>query len=225
MGGVVSTGVLTLDRILGTGYPDGSSILVLGQPGIGKEALGYWFTHSGLSQGDFCLYVTHRRVADVLTDMKGFGVDVDKSPDWIAGSGSPTKCDLRDQVSISFTMKKAIEQNQGKRIRVVTDVLSPLLLLNNAESMYNYWSQLIAELKKYDATLLAIAERGMSLRTAMTSMEQLFDGVIEMRVYEEGLQLTPVLRIKKMLGVLPVQGYFRFSFTKSAMEIVLNASA
>ncbi len=47
-----------LDSILGTdGYSDKSTILIVGPPGIGKEALGYWFTQSGLSQNDFYLYL------------------------------------------------------------------------------------------------------------------------------------------------------------------------
>jgi circadian clock protein KaiC len=220
---MVSTGVPTLDRILGNGYPDGSSILVVGQPGIGKEALGYWFLHSGLSQGDYCLYVTHRRVNDILTDIRGFGLASEKSPDWIAGAGSPTRCELKDLASISFNIKKVLEQNRSRRIRIVTDILSPLMVLNPSETMYNYWSQQIEGVKRYDGVLLALAERGMQMRTAITSMEHLFDGVIEMKIYEDGLKLTPILRIKKMLGLPPMQGYFTFSFVRSAMEIAPGA--
>ncbi|MDA4130122.1 MAG: hypothetical protein OK457_05090 [Thaumarchaeota archaeon] len=54
---MVSTGIQRLDQILFDGYPDRSSVLIIGQPGIGKEALGYWFTRSGLIQGEYCLYV------------------------------------------------------------------------------------------------------------------------------------------------------------------------
>ena len=50
-------------------------MLVAGAPGIGKEALGYWFVHSGLIQGDFCLYVTRLSTKDVIRDAKAFGVD------------------------------------------------------------------------------------------------------------------------------------------------------
>jgi KaiC/GvpD/RAD55 family RecA-like ATPase len=64
---LASTGVASLDSLLGSdGYPDRSAVLVVGPPGIGKEALGYWFVQSGLVQGDYCLYVTHRPVSDVL---------------------------------------------------------------------------------------------------------------------------------------------------------------
>ncbi len=69
---MVSTGVPSLDKLLGSdGYPDRSAILVVGPPGIGKDALGYWLMRSGLVQGDYCPYATHRPVSDVLRDMKG----------------------------------------------------------------------------------------------------------------------------------------------------------
>lgn len=127
---MVSTGVPSLDALLGSdGYPDRSAILVVGPPGIGKEALGYWFIRSGLIQGDYCLYATHRPVSDVLRDMKGVGIGGDRVPEWIASSGSPIKCDLRDSTAISFNIKEAVHRNKQRRVRVATDVLSPLLVL------------------------------------------------------------------------------------------------
>ncbi len=62
---LTSSGIPALERLLADGYPDKCSVLVLGQPGIGKEALGYWFTRAGLLEGDYCLYVTHQSVSDV----------------------------------------------------------------------------------------------------------------------------------------------------------------
>ncbi len=62
---MVSTGVEELDRLLKEGYPEKSAILVAGPPGIGKETLGYWFMQSGLSQGDFFLYITRLAVSEV----------------------------------------------------------------------------------------------------------------------------------------------------------------
>ena len=208
---------------MGGGYPDKSAVLIVGQAGFGKEALGFWFIHSGLTGGDYCLYVTHRPMNDVTRDMNGFGVASKGFPDWIANTGSERRLDLRDPTSLSFTIKQVLQQNAGRRIRVVTDVLSPLLALNPREGMYAYWAQLINEVKKYDSVFLATAEQGMHSANDLASMEQLFDTVIEMRLYEEGLTLTPLLRVKKMLGQLPSQTYYRFSFREGAMEVLAYA--
>jgi circadian clock protein KaiC len=218
---LVSTGVDSLDQILGSdGYPDRSAVLLEGPPGIGKEALCYWFVKSGLVQGDYCLYATHRSVSDVLRDMKGVGVGTERVPAWIASSGSDPKCDIRDSAGLSFNIKKAVHSNEGRRKRVATDVLSPLLVLNPLESVYNYWSQLVTELKQQEAVLLALAEEGMHSPASLTTMEQLFDGVIEMRLYEQGLAITPLIRVKKMLGQPPLHGYFKFAVSSAGMEVV-----
>ncbi len=217
---MVSTGVPSLDHLLGEdGYPDRSSILVVGPPGIGKEVLGYWFVRSGLVQGDYCLYATHRPVSDVLRDMKGVGISTDRVPDWISSSGSQVKCDLRDATSISFNIKEAAHRNKDRRVRIASDVLSPLLVLNPVEAMYSYWSQLLADLKQQDCVVFALAEDGMHPPNTLTTMEQLFDGVIEMRLYEEGLAITPLFRVKKMLGLPPLHGYFRFTVSSTGMEV------
>jgi len=50
-------------------------------------------------------------------------------------------------------------------------------------------------------------------------MQQLFDGVIELRLYEEGLRVLPLLRIRKMRGVPPQPGYYNFAFTKTGVEV------
>ena len=96
---LVSTGLSSLDAILGgEGYPERSAVLAVGAPGVGKEALGYWFAHSGLTVGDFCLYVTRLSSREILKDASAFGVDYgQKVPWWISTSGSgETKFNVND---------------------------------------------------------------------------------------------------------------------------------
>jgi len=193
---------------------------VIGPSGIGKEVLGYWFIHTGLTQGDYCLYATRRSVPDMLRDMKGFGVGADRAPEWIASSGSPVHCDLHDPTSISFNIKEAVHRNKERRVRLATDLLSPLLVLNPLDSMFSYWSRLLTDLKEQDSVVFALAEYGVHPPNALATMEQLFDGVIEMKLYEEGLNVTPLIRVRKMPGIPPLHGYFRFSMSHTGMEVV-----
>jgi KaiC/GvpD/RAD55 family RecA-like ATPase len=55
--------------------------------------------------------------------------------------------------------------------------------------------------------------------TVVAAMQQLFDGVIELRLYEEGLRVLPLLRIRKMRGVPPQPGYYNFAFSKTGLEV------
>jgi KaiC/GvpD/RAD55 family RecA-like ATPase len=202
------------------GYPDRSAILVLGPPGIGKEALGYWFTRTGLVQGDFCLYVTRLSVREVLQDVKGFGIDMQqKVPLWLASDGGQIRYDVNDLASLSYNIKDILKKNSNRRIRVVIDVLSSLLMLNQPETVYKFLTQLLDDVKQYDAIFLATLEEGMHKQEVLAAMQQLFDGVVELRIYEEGLKVLPLLRMRKMRGIPPQPGYFNFSLTRGGMEI------
>jgi circadian clock protein KaiC len=218
---LASSGIPALDGLIGgDGYPDRSTVLVVGPPGIGKEALGYWFTQSGLTQGDFCLYVTRLSVRDVLQDEKGFDIDVQqKVPLWFASEGGQIKYDVNDLAGLSHNIKEVLRQNAGRRTRVVLDVLSSLLMLNPPETIYRFLTQLFADVKQYDAVLFATLEEGMHKPEVLAAMQQLFDGVVEMRLYEEGLRVLPLMRVRKMRGMPPQPGYYNFSLTKNGMEV------
>jgi circadian clock protein KaiC len=218
---LASTGLPSLDNLLGSdGYPDSSTILIVGPPGIGKEALGYWFTHTGLLQNDFCLYATRLSTREVLQDVKAFNVDFSQRvPFWFASGGGQVKFDVNDLANLSYNVKEILKKNSNRRIRVVTDVLSSLLMLNQPDTIYKFLTQLFDDVKQYDSVVLATLEEGMHPPNVLAAMQQLFDGVIELRLYEEGLRVLPLLRIRKMRGVPPQPGYYNFAFSKTGMEV------
>lgn len=216
-----SSGFVSLDKLIGSdGYPERSAILVIGPPGIGKEALGYRFAYSGLQQGEFCLYATMLTVRDVLHDIKAFGLDTsEKVPFWFSSEGGQMKYDVNDLSNLSFNLKEVLKKNAERRIRIVIDSFSPFLMLNPPETIYKFLAQLILEIKRYDAVLFGTIEEGMHVPQVIAAMQQLFDGVIELRFFEDGLRLAPLLRVRKMRGAPPEAGYYNFSITRSGMEI------
>jgi KaiC/GvpD/RAD55 family RecA-like ATPase len=96
-------------------------------------------------------------------------------------------------------------------------------MLNSPETVYKFLGQLIAEVKNYEATLFGTLEEGMHQPQILAAMQLVFDGVIELRFYEEGLRLLPLMRIKKMRGAPPEAGYYRFSMSRGGMEISVYA--
>jgi len=92
-------------------------------------------------------------------------------------------------------------------------------MLNPPETVYKFLTQLFTAVKQYDAVLLATLEEGMHPPNVLAAMEQLFDGVIELRLYEEGLRVVPLLRIVKMRGLPPRPGFHNFSISRSGMKV------
>jgi circadian clock protein KaiC len=214
-----STGLEELDKLLGDGYPDRSAILVVGPAGIGKEALRYSFVRSGLVQGDFCLYLTKSTPNEVLHDIRGYGFDSNRVPFWFARDGGEVRLDVNDLASLSFNVKDVLKKNAERRIRIVTDVLSSLLVLNDTETIYRFLFQLFSDIKQYDVVLVATMEEGMHDPKVVSTMTELFDGVIEFKLYEEGLRVTPLVRVRKMRGTPSEPGYYGFALSKGAMEL------
>jgi hypothetical protein len=58
-----------------------------------------------------------------------------KVPLWFAGDGGQLKYDVNDLASLSFNIKEVLKKNLDRRIRVVIDVLSSLLMLNQPETI------------------------------------------------------------------------------------------
>src|SRR6266705_5761199 len=54
----VSTGVKGLDELLGGGFPEGRSILIVGSPGSGKTTFAMQYLYNGALLGETGLYVT-----------------------------------------------------------------------------------------------------------------------------------------------------------------------
>lgn len=142
-----------------------------------------------------------------------------KMPLWLASEGGQIRYDVNDLAALSFNIKDILKKNSNRRIRIVVDVLSSLLMLNQPDTVYKFLDQLLSEVKQYDAVLMATLEEGMHKLEVLAAMQQLFDGVIELRLYEDGLKVIPLLRVKKMRGVPPQPGYYNFTFTRMGMEV------
>ena len=215
--------VCFFDQLLAEGYPNKSVILVTGSPGIGKEVLGYKFIQAGLRQSDFCLYVTRLSVREVLQDAKALGIEIRGSlVTWESAEEGQIVYDGNDLTKLSFTIKELLKKNSTHKIRIVLDVCSALLMLNPPDAIYKFLDQLFREVKQYDAVLLATLEEGMHEPRVLASLEQLFSGVIEFRLTEEGQRRLHVI---KMMGIKIQSDVIAFTVDESENELVTIPSA
>ena len=193
-----STGFRELNSLLRGGYAEKSTVLITGSVGLGKEELLYNFINSGVIEGDICLYITRQTATDVVKDMKARGIVVgEKSLTWFVGSGSERKYTPDDLAKLSFNVKEFLRENHSKRIRIVLDSLSSLLMINSSDSVYRFLSQLFAEVKRYNASILAVLEEEMHSPAVIASMQQIFDGVLKAGYEDKSV----LVEVRKMIGV------------------------
>jgi adenylate cyclase len=194
---LASSGIEGFDRVLGGGFPVPSAVLVEGPLGGGKEPLLYSFVRKS-EASDRCVYITRSGVSEVVRDARANGVEFTEDMTWIAGQEGEVRIELENLASLSFSIKEILRKNSGTSIRLVVDVLSSLLMRNDPEAVYRFLDQLIVEVKKYQAVLLATIESGMHPPSVVASLEHLFDGVIVVEP-EEGH--GPAIKIKRMKGI------------------------
>jgi KaiC/GvpD/RAD55 family RecA-like ATPase len=219
----VSSGVAALDKVLGGGgYPSRSTILIVGPPGIGKEALGYWFIQSGLDSGAVCLHATRLSAREVNQDQKAYQSRKQETaglPYLLAREGGQARFDVRDPEGFLANMRELIKNNAGRPIRIFIDFLSSLLILNPVEASYKFVDELISESKKQDVVLVATLEEGMHSQQVLAAMQQIFDGFIELSFYRVGLSVYPLLKVGKMRGMKPQGSYYSISFGEGGIDL------
>lgn len=175
-----------------------------------------------MQEGDTAAYVTVRTASEVEEDMKGYEVWFERPIIWMDTTGSrpnSLRFDANNLLDFSVNLKRLTTQAATTRLRVIIDVLSPLLLLNPTATIYRFFEQLLTELKRSEVLVLATLEEGMHEPKDIAAFEQLFDGVLEMRFYEQGLTVIPLLRVKKMRGLPPYPGFFEFRFAKGRLQV------
>ncbi len=203
---MAASGIRELDSLLGGGYPVPAAILIEGPLDSAKERLLYSFVESGSASPDRCIFVTKSSVAEVVKDAAANDVQIAGDAIWVAGEGGRAKCDLENLASFSYSLKDILGSNKGRRLRIAFDVLSPMLMRNPSESVYRFLDQLIAEVKRYDAVLLATVEEGIHPSQVVASLEHLFDGVMSVESARGGPKAQPSLRIRRMKGVSAAVG-------------------
>jgi circadian clock protein KaiC len=74
---LISTGINTLDEMLGGGLYRGSSLLISGNPGSGKSTLAAQLAHASCQRGERTLYVAYEEPpAQIMRNMKSAGIDL-----------------------------------------------------------------------------------------------------------------------------------------------------
>jgi circadian clock protein KaiC len=219
--GRLQSGIPGLRDLTGGGIPRGDSILILGQPGVGKTICSLRFVAEGLADNERCLYITFQDTVEQLIGMaSGFGWDF-QSP---RADGRLTISHV-PMDSLDLDVLAAVVRTElagGQVSRVVIDSLAEMVFAaRESERFPAYMRRLIGLIRAAGASLLVTSETTTlgPAKESLSGIVFLFHDVIQLRYIERNSKVGRALNIVKMRNSEHDTGIYLCTITNEGLQI------
>jgi circadian clock protein KaiC len=229
----ISTGIASLDHLLGGGYIKGRSYLIAGDTGTGKTTACLQFLINALAQGEKAVYVTvDERPAEILAAAASYSWDLQphiQQKNLVildAASGSATEKGIDPQKMVADLGNYA--KGLGATVLII-DPITPLLLPGNPA----------VPVQVHARALIQLIQSQLATTTVLTShavqpgepdptahIEQfLTSGVLVLKSAAPGQPYQRVMHIKKMRYTPVNPGEYPFAMMANAGIVLVNGAA
>jgi len=173
----IPSGIEILDRIWG-GFYKGRTYLIVGPNASGKTILSLQFLSAGLNQGERCVFVTERRVEDLVLQLESFGFGIKKhlAKDRLRFLRFP----LAPPEKTTQMVNDLFVYLESEEIqRLVIDTIIPLIM-PDPKDFHALIEDMLYRLEQLEvSTLMTIKEPANLLATRVVNMlEELTTGII-----------------------------------------------
>ncbi|MCD6140649.1 MAG: AAA family ATPase [Thermococcus sp.] len=218
------TGIDYFDEcILKNGFPDGSLILVAGEPGAGKTIFSATFVYNGAKKfGEKGIYISLAETKkEFYESMKQLGMNFEE----LENKGLFKFVDL---VTVrEETIKKEIELLMNEIIkfqpkRIVVDPISVFAQVLGVEGTRVFLHTMLGRfIKTYNSTALLIAEKAIGAEKIGYGIEEfVVDGVIVLRYQSFGEVTRRVMEIPKMRRKSIEKSCYEYVITQDGIEFL-----
>jgi len=218
------TGIDYFDEcILKNGIPDGSLILVAGEPGAGKTIFSATFVYNGAKKfGEKGIYISLAETKkEFYESMKQLGMNFEE----LENKGLFKFVDL---VTVrEETIKKEIELLMNEIIkfqpkRIVVDPISVFAQVLGVEGTRVFLHTMLGRfIKAYNSTALLIAEKAIGAEKIGYGIEEfVVDGVIVLRYQSFGEVTRRVMEIPKMRRKSIEKSCYEYVITQDGIEFL-----
>lgn len=228
---LLKTEINGLDEAVEGGFPEGSIILLLGNPGTAIDTFAQQILYRQALRGGSIAYFTIERFPrDIREDMGIFGWDLaqlEASRTWIfvdaytsrlAGyykkiGGEVEEAEMRSSVSepgALSTLRNELTMRVSENRWTVIDTLSHLLMMHDIQDVFDALGLFTMEVRDHGGLHFLLMVKGMHSPQTITAISHLADGVIEFHTKERAGVMVGSMRIMKMrrnLGSLKLIPY------------------
>jgi archaellum biogenesis ATPase FlaH len=201
-----------LQDVLPEGLPVPSAILILADPGAGRELLTLELLSTRLKAGNKVLWISLENFPNALKATFEFArcdktahdslefVDCYSSQVGVK-STERYSADPSNLPNLSVAASLAISRlSQGAHLVVMLDSLSSLVQMAGTRAAIEFFRTLVGKARSVRADLLTTLNRKAFSPTVLASIQEMVDCVLELRMMEDQTDVCRYLRIRKMLG-------------------------
>lgn len=241
----ISTGINGLDELVGGGFPEGRTILVVGGPGSGKTILCSQFLYKGIYENqENAVFVSLDESKDSFySEMQQFGWDFRKAEGerkfaFVDATRMSRVAMLKEKLykeeskslrGRQLSVDRLIEELQAKiqqtnAKRVTVDTLAALVYrFPDPIERRTTVVDLIESLADLKVTSLVTTELGyLSLERSALEEEFLVHGVIMMQTLFSGGTTTRAIQVEKMRGAKVNPSLVPYSIDRNGIEVFAN---
>ncbi len=223
----LKTGIPGFDKLIGGGFPERSSILLVGPPGCGKSILAQRFIYEGLKEKQPAIYITlDTSPEDIVDNMNHFGWNVEGKKDlqfidaysWRVGKVQKKYAvsNLSNVNELNIALSELIKKlNTSELKRSIFDSVSTLLLYADPSLVVKLIPILIAKTKKAGYTQLLVLEEGVHDQKTVNTLNYLTDGVIKFKMDEE----DRFFKIERMKSTEHSAKWVKFKVTNKGLKV------
>jgi circadian clock protein KaiC len=217
----LSSGLATLDALIGGGLEEGMSTLISGPPGTGKSSLATQFVHAATQRGERgAMFLFEEARNNLLNRSAGIGLDLQPALD--AGLLTIQQIDPAELTPGEFSHAVIEAAEAGARVVVIDSLNGYMNAVPDERFLTTYLHELLTYLgQRGVVTLLVGVQQGMLGPAMSTSVDASYiaDNVIMLRYFEADSKVHQAVSVFKKRGSAHERTIRRYSIGPGGIEI------
>ncbi|MES2260668.1 MAG: ATPase domain-containing protein [Pseudomonadota bacterium] len=217
----LSSGLDTLDQLLGGGLEEGMSTLLAGPPGSGKSTLAAQFVSAACQRGEPCaMFLFEEARNNMLNRADGLGLGLKAALD--ADLLTVQQVDPAELAPGQFTQAVVNAASAGARVIVIDSLNGYLNAVPDEHFMAIYLHELLTYLgQRGIVTIVVGVHAGMIGSNMSTSVDASYiaDNVIMLRYFEADGEVRQAISVFKKRGSAHERSLRRFSITSNGVVV------